>query len=461
MVTNLSGLATFEGMNPMSIDRIYGHFVSCGMEYCTDSRKAGPGDFFVCLRGERFDANLLVQEVLDKDVAFLLTDNEEFQSHDRVLWVEDSLEAFQALAAYHASTLSTRFIAVGGSNGKTSTKELIHLVLAEKFKVYATPGNFNNHVGVPMTLLALREEHEIAVVELGTNHPGEMEELCQLFRPHYGVITNIGKEHLEGFGTEEAVAREESELYLRLQECGGKAFVNADDAWLSNMSKRLESKFSYGIQSETADLHGRVLSAMPHLNFELGLPVVGSTTRAWHGTFQAQLGGSYNLYNVLAAIAIGMELGISLDQAAAACCSYVPSNNRSQWVQTPKTQVYLDAYNANPSSMLAALSDFVRLEGPEINRKAVLLGDMFELGENEVAEHKAILDWLFQQPGLDVYLCGPRFKAAAGSFPMVFDSAEALLAWLDTHPIEASYAFIKGSRGMKMEKALEHFQGLS
>jgi UDP-N-acetylmuramoyl-tripeptide--D-alanyl-D-alanine ligase len=330
-----------------------------------------------------------------------------------------------------------------------------------KYNVYATPGNFNNHVGVPMTLLALREEHDVAVVELGTNHPGEMKELCQLFLPHYGVITNIGKEHLEGFGTEEAVAREESELYLRLQECGGKAFVNADDAWLSNMSKRLESKFSYGIQSETADLHGRVLSAMPHLNFELGLPVVGSTTRAWHGTFQAQLGGSYNLYNVLAAIAIGMELGISLDHAAAACCSYVPSNNRSQWVQTPKTQVYLDAYNANPSSMLAALSDFVRLEGPEINRKAVLLGDMFELGENEVAEHKAILDWLFQQPGLDVYLCGPRFTAAAGSFPMVFDSADALLAWLDTHPIDAEYAFIKGSRGMKMEKALEHFQGLS
>ena len=433
------------------IDRIYEQLVSCGLEYCTDSRSITPGSFFFCLRGERFDANDLVVEILGKGASYVVTDNPEFHDHDSVFWVEDSLVAFQQVAAFHAAKLNIQFVAVGGSNGKTSTKELINRVLALKYNVYATPGNFNNHVGVPMTLLALREEHDVAVVELGTNHPGEMKELCALFAPQIGVITNIGKEHLEGFGTVEAVAREESELYLRLQECGGKAMVNADDAWLENMSKRLTQFTRFSIAHDTASVQGRVLKAMPQLEFEL--IVKGQSV----GAFQAELGGSYNLYNMLAAISVGLEMGIDPRQAAKQCCSYVPTNNRSQWIETPKTQVYLDAYNANPSSMRASLADFMTLDGS----KAILLGDMFELGETEIQEHKELLEWLWEQAPCDLYLCGPRFKKAAGSFPMVFDTADALLAWLDTHPIDAQYAFVKGSRGMKMEKALEHFQGLS
>ncbi len=450
-MSNLNRHTTFGSMIATPIDRIYEQLVSCGLEYCTDSRLVKAGAFFFCLRGDRYDANDLVGEILQKGAAFVVTDNPEFAKQPSVLWVEDSLVAFQQVAAFHAAQLGIQFVAVGGSNGKTSTKELIHRVLSLKYNVYATPGNFNNHVGVPMTLLALRPEHDVAVVELGTNHPGEMKELCALFAPHIGVITNIGKEHLEGFGTVEAVAREESELYLRLQECGGKAMVNADDAWLENMSKRLTRVTRFGITHSSVSIKGQVIQAMPKLEYELHIEGLSL------GRFCAELGGSYNLYNILAAIAIGVELGIAPEKAAEQCGTYVPTNNRSQWIQTSNTLVYLDAYNANPSSMRASLADFMTLQGS----KALLLGDMFELGETEIQEHKELLDWLWEQESTDLYLCGSRFKQAAGSFPMVFDTADALLAWLDTHPIEVQYAFIKGSRGMKMEKALEHFQGLS
>jgi UDP-N-acetylmuramoyl-tripeptide--D-alanyl-D-alanine ligase len=354
------------------------------------------------------------------------------------------------LAKLHASKLKGKLqlISIGGSNGKTTTKELLTAIFQEQFSTKATKGNLNNHIGVPLTLLSFDDNTDFGIVELGTNHPGEMAFLCDLFQPEAGLITNIGKEHLEGFGSIESVAKEESELYMQLIQSKGKVAINLDDPWLQSMSKRFQNPFTYSLSDTNADLYSEVLEEMPYLKFNLYKH--GSLL----GQFQSRLGGKFNIYNILAALSIANIFDLDLNRSIESACNYEPQNNRSQWLNFTNHQVFLDAYNANPSSVQAGLQSFATIT----ETKAVMLGDMLELGSSSEQEHKNIFE-LASSLGFDeLFLVGSEFKKACNSYPYCFDSVQSLLAWLDTHPIKSKHVFIKGSRGIAMEKVIEHFQ---
>ncbi len=434
-------------MTEVSIEEIYDKYALCNFQISTDSRNIAPGSLFICLKGASFDGNRFALEALEKGAAYVVTENTSVQ-HPNALFVSDSNQALPDLASLHASKINTKLISIGGSNGKTTTKEICQRVLESHYNTKCTQANFNNHIGVPLTLLSLKPDTDIGIIELGTNHPGEMNYLCNLFQPYAGVITNIGKEHLEGFGDIEAVAKEESEVYLQLQKSNGLAFVNLDDHWLGNMSKRLSNQSTYSLTDKSANLYAEVICEMPFVKFKL------FHNQIEIGTFEAKIGGKHNLYNLLVGISLGVSFNVPIEVATNSACEYVPTNNRSEWIQFPNCKVLLDAYNANPSSVEAGLKSFSTLEG----RKAVLLGDMLELGDSALSEHKLIFE-LCQELSFDqIFVCGKHFHEAVGNFPMKFESVDTLLAWLDTHPIEADYVYIKGSRGIKMEKSLEHFK---
>ena len=434
-------------MTEVSIAEIYDKYALCNFQIATDSRNIKPGSLFICLKGASFDGNRFALEALEKGAAYVVTENTSIQ-HANALFVKDSNQALPDLASFYASKISTKLISIGGSNGKTTTKEICQRVLESHFDTKCTQANFNNHIGVPLTILSLKPDIAIGIIELGTNHPGEMHYLCNLFQPFAGVITNIGKEHLEGFGNIEAVAKEESEVYLQLQKSEGLAFVNLDDQWLGNMSKRLSNKFTYSLIDKSANLFAEIVCEMPYLKFKI------HHNQTEIGIFEAKIGGKHNLYNLLVAISLGISFNVPVEVAAASACEYVPTNNRSEWIQYQKCKVLLDAYNANPSSVEAGLLSFSTLEG----RKAIFLGDMLELGESSLNEHKYIFELCKKLAFDQLLVCGKHFYEAVGDFPMKFESVDTLLAWLDTHPIEADYVYVKGSRGIKMEKSLEHFK---
>lgn len=434
-------------MLPISIEKLHSIYKSCNNSVCTDTRNIIPGSVFFCLKGANFNGNKFAHEALSKGAAYIVADEPEVITDDRILYTGDVLQTLQELAAYHRNSIPTKILAIGGSNGKTTTKELCNMVLGAEKNVTATRGNLNNHIGVPLTLLELTGAEDIAIIELGTNHPGEMKLLCDLVKADIGLVTNVGKEHLEGFGNIEAVAREESELYLSLMETNGLALVNADDTWLGNMAKRLKNKFVYGLQS-VADLQGTVVNAMPFLRFNLQYK--GQT----YGPYTSQLGGEYNLYNILGAISAGIQSGLDIENCAENACKYKPSNNRSEWIEKNGKTILLDAYNANPSSMEAALKSFAGIEG----NKSVLLGDMLELGSFSEAEHTEILN-LAVSLGFDhILVSGSEFGKAAVKDEHLhyFENTDSLVAWLQQHPLPSEYVMIKGSRGMKMEKTLDH-----
>jgi len=431
----------------LSIREIYEKYIECGYQVSTDSRNIIPNSLFICLKGYSFDGNRFALESLEKGAKYVITEDKTLKN-DSVIIVEDSNQALPDLAVYHAKNISTKLITIGGSNGKTTTKEICQRILEGHFNTKSTHGNFNNHIGVPLTLLSLKPTTEIGIIELGTNHPGEMKYLCNLFSPVSGVITNIGKEHLEGFGDIEAVAKEESEVYVQLKESNGLAMINLDDLWLNNMSKRLSNKMTYSLLDQSANVFAEIVSEMPFLNFKLYY------NQEIIGEFKANIGGAHNLYNILAGICFGISLDIPVKSAAKSACEYIPTNNRSEWIHYPHCDVLLDAYNANPSSVEAGLKSFSTLEG----KKIVLIGDMLELGVSAYIEHKAIFE-LTQSLNIDeAIFVGEHFYEAVGNYPMKFYTADTLLAWLDTHPIECNYVYIKGSRGIKMEKCLEHFK---
>lgn len=436
-----------ENMTVQTIKEIYSKFVECNYVVSTDSRNILPNSLFICLKGEKFDGNQFANEAFEKGAQYVVTENSSVLNQNMIL-VSDSNEILPKLAQYHATQIQTKLIAIGGSNGKTTTKEICQRVLEHDFNTKCTQANFNNHIGVPLTLLSLKPDVDIGIIELGTNHPGEMKFLCDLFNPVAGVITNIGKEHLEGFGNIEAVAKEESEVYLQLQKSNGLALVNLDDHWLSNMSNRLTTKQSYSLTNRSANLFAEIICEMPYLNFKL------YHNQVEIGVFEAQIGGKHNLYNLMVGILFGISFGIDPFQASLSACEYKPTNNRSEWISYEKHEVLLDAYNANPSSVEAGLKSFSSLEG----QKAVLLGDMLELGNSASTEHLAIFNLCQELKFDEIYVCGEHFMEAVGQFPMKFKSADSLLAWLDTHPIQSKYVYIKGSRGIKMEKCLEHFK---
>ncbi len=436
-------------MNKVSIELIYQKLEETGFNICTDTRKLVKDTFFICLSGDVFDGNSFAMKALELGAKYIITNNSSVLS-DKVLHVENPNATLAELAKLHASKLKGKIqlISIGGSNGKTTTKELLTAIFQEQYSTKATKGNLNNHIGVPMTLLSFDENTDFGIVELGTNHPGEMSYLCDLFQPNAGLITNIGKEHLEGFGSIESVAKEESELYMQLIRSKGKVAINLDDEWLQSMSKRFENPFTYSIIHSKANLYAEILEEMPNLKFKLYL------NEKLLGTFRSKLGGKYNVYNILAALSISVIFELDLNKSIQAVCMYEPKNNRSQWLNFTNYNVFLDAYNANPSSMQAGLQSFATLAGS----KAALLGDMLELGDSSESEHLDVFEFASNLGFDELFLVGSEFKNACKSYPYCFDSVESLLAWLDTHPVRSRNVYVKGSRGIAMEKVIEHFQ---
>ena len=431
-------------MLPVSTEKLHNLYLSCSGRVCTDTRKIEAGSLFFCLKGENFNGNLFADEALQKGAAYVVVDDENIIKDHRYVWVEDVLTSLQALSHFHRKYLPTKILGIGGSNGKTTTKELAVCVINSFAKAKATGGNFNNHIGVPLTLLGLNDEVEVGIIEMGTNHPGEMKVLCDIAEPDMGIVTNVGKEHLEGFKDLEGIAREESELYLNLIQHNGFALINLDDPWLGNMAKRFKECFGYSVDSPNADLKAIIHRSMPQLEIEF------IYRECKYGPYAASIGGTYNAYNMLAAIAAGIVLGGDLETCIKAACAYIPANNRSEWRQTKNKMMLLDAYNANPSSMEAALRSFAEM-GTD---SAVLLGDMLELGEHAAAEHKAIFDLAVSLRFKELYVCGPEFKQAAGGYPNAFDNTGLLLSWIEKNPVSSKYVLMKGSRGMKMESLL-------
>ena len=435
-------------MQLRDISHIYDCFITVSQKISTDTRKVIKDTLFFCLSGDRFNGNIYAEKALELGAAFVIT-NSNHLTDDRYLHVENPNETLIELAKYHSEKVKAKFLAIGGSNGKTTTKELVNAILSQSFKTTSTPGNFNNHIGVPLTLLSVSHDCEIAIVELGTNHPGEMSVLCNMFKAHSALITNIGLEHLEGFKDIEAVAKEESEVYLMAHRDDAMTFVNEDDPWLQNMSKRLSFKNTYSTVNPTSDVYVKILSEMPFLEMEIF--VKGKSI----GAVSSKFGGEYNAQNIAAAVAVGIYYGVPENLILQGISNYIPNMNRSQWIQTiDNKNILLDAYNANPSSMSAGIKSFSILEGA----KTLLLGDMLELGEHSEIEHQKIFEQIHALGFTDVYLVGDEFKNAAPSYPFVFDSTDSLLAWLDTHPIQSGYVYIKGSRGIAMEHCLDHFK---
>lgn len=424
---------------------LYGHFLA-HPQVSTDTRNIVPDCLFFALKGANFNGNRFAAAALEQGAAFAVVDEPEAVTDARCLLVADVLASLQDLARHHRSALGAnglRVIGLTGSNGKTTTKELVARVLSQQFRTHFTLGNLNNHIGVPLTLLQLTSAHEVAVIEMGANHQREIDALSRIAVPDFGLITNIGLAHLEGFGGPEGVLKGKTELFQFLAETGGTAFLLADEARLSGWRDRLPVH-TYG-STPDAEVHGELLAADPFVRFRWQ-----AGGGAWHEV-QTQLAGAYNVPNLLAAACIGGAFGISAAAINVALESYVPDNNRSQLVQRGNLRLLLDAYNANPSSMEAAVINAAGLAAAE---KLLVLGDMFELGDVAAVEHQRITDLLAKLlPTARVLLVGAHFAATqdACGFVRLPDSAAAA-AWVAANRPQQGLVLIKGSRGMKMER---------
>ncbi|MBW7848068.1 MAG: UDP-N-acetylmuramoyl-tripeptide--D-alanyl-D-alanine ligase [Bacteroidales bacterium] len=425
-----------------AIETLYSHFLqSTGVS--TDTRQLKSGNIFFALKGPYFDANSLISDALKAGALLAVSDHLQYQNHEQVMVVDDVLLTLQQLAAFHRRQMKANVIAITGTNGKTTTKELTARVLATTFKTIATHGNLNNHIGVPLSLLEITPDTEMAVIEMGANHMGEIMLLCRLARPDYGLITNIGKAHLEGFGSITGVINAKSELYNWIDDHGKMLFVYADNELLNELSARIR-RFTYGANL-TNDLYGELVANDPwlHLAWEY---------RSSQSVVNTQIIGSYNAENILAAIAIGAYFGVETDRINQAVSSYVPSNNRSQLIQTAKNRVIMDAYNANPVSMAASIRNFDAISN---ERPVLILGDMLELGQSSDAEHAEILKLVTDLGFKRVYLVGPCFgKVYAGDDWLHFDNANHLADYLKKNPIRQADILLKASRGIHLETVL-------
>ena len=426
----------------MEIAELYKCFMECG-KVTTDSRNCPEGSMFIALKGETFNGNAFAAQALKQGCRYAVIDESEYAGEGTIL-VDNCLQALQQLANYHRRQLKTPVIGITGTNGKTTTKELISTVLSRKFNTLYTEGNFNNHIGVPLTLLRLTKEHEMAVVEMGANHPGEIKTLVHIAEPDYGIITNVGKAHLQGFGSFEGVIRTKGELYDFLRDKGGATiFIQNENPYLNGIAEGLTC-VRYG---QTAGLYvsGELISCSPFLSFRW-------TAEGVSHEVNTHLIGSYNLDNMLAAAAIGRYFGVSDDDISSALASYLPHNNRSQLKETADNKLIVDAYNANPTSMIAALKNFRQVEAPH---KMVILGDMKELGEASREEHQKVVDYL-KECGFDrVVLVGPEFAAATHSY-QTFQHVDEVLADIRMHKPQGYYILIKGSNSMKLSQLPEY-----
>jgi len=437
----------------MSISEIYDIYLQYP-SVVTDTRKLQANDFFFALKGPNFNANTFAFKALEAGAAYCVVDEPlstiatYYQGQDqaqkeaalsKMIVVDDVLTTLQALAGHHRSTFDIPFIAITGSNGKTTTKELVYAVLASHFKTYTTQGNLNNHIGVPLTILSIKKDAQMAVIEMGANHQKEIEGYCVYTKPTHGIISNCGKAHLEGFGGEEGVKKGKGELYSFLRGHNGTAFVYTGYDYLVEMSE--------GIQNIVPYVNGSIQSSEPFLTVD------ASINENETAIITSQLVGSYNLPNILCALTIGKHFGVPQHKMVAAIENYAPSNSRSQLITKGTNTIILDAYNANPSSMKVAIENFEKLAG---SYKVMLLGGMMELGEHAAAEHLALLQLIAQYSFASVVLVGKDFKALQPQMPQFIyvDNAAAAKAWLTAQNLQHAQLLIKGSRSMQMETVL-------
>ena len=420
----------------------------------TDSRDCPEGSIFLALKGESFDGNKFAASALEKGCVYAIIDNPEYKQDDRFILVNDCLQTFKDLAREHRRQFNIPVIGITGTNGKTTTKELIAAVLQQKYNVLYTQGNFNNDVGVPKTLFRLNKEHEIAVIEMGASHPGDIKTLAETAEPTCGLITNVGKAHLQGFGSFEGVIKTKCELYdfLRSRE-DGLVFLNADNENLVDQIAEEDtlwiSPYSTDPEKQYTCISGEIVSCAPFLKFRWREPLMtleeeGRSTK-WHKV-QTQLIGSYNIDNLLAAIAVGINFGVDRKQICAALENYTPSNNRSQMTVTAQNHLIVDAYNANPSSMQAALENFKLMEA---QHKMVIIGDMRELGDVSAEEHQRIVDYLSTIDLETVWLVGEEFGKTKCDYRK-FRDVEAVKTAIASEQPEGHYILIKGSNSMKL-----------
>ncbi|MEM9917649.1 MAG: UDP-N-acetylmuramoyl-tripeptide--D-alanyl-D-alanine ligase [Bacteroidota bacterium] len=434
------------------MEQLYEIYQSCS-GVTTDSRNIQPNCLFIALRGECFDGNEYAADALAKGAAYAIIDRPEYAVEGKTILVADSLKCLQQLATHHRSQLIIPVLAITGSNGKTTTKELIREVLSSRYRTHCTKGNFNNHIGLPLTLLDMPTDTEVAVIEMGANHQGEIDELCRIARPTHGIITNIGKAHLEGFGGIEGVKKGKSELYRYLAEDRGLAFVNLDEKWLKDLASPVANQLWYQkseaplpenpiYETQLLETHPSIRSAFMSLDGER--IEVGS-----------QLMGMYNFNNVMTAITIGRYFKVPPLSIKQAIESYEPSNNRSQILQKGSNTFVLDAYNANPSSVSQALSNFSKMEAA---CKIAVLGDMLELGDFSQSEHQKILQQAISHNFDDLWLVGELFEGLAeekNSHIRYFKNTADLKKWFDQQAIENSTLLLKGSRKIALEKLLD------
>lgn len=428
----------------MKISSLYNIFKQ-HPQVTTDTRNCPQDSIFFALKGTNFNGNVYAEKALESGCSYAVVDEAQYATKPNIILVDDSLKALQELAKYHRSQFKKLpVIGITGTNGKTTTKELVAAVLSQGHNIVYTQGNLNNHIGVPLTLLQIKKEHEIAIIEMGASHVGEIAFLSELADPNYGLITNIGYAHLEGFGSYENIIKAKGELYdyIRNRQ-NGKLFVDYDNILLREMSQDITSIY-YGLEGDLF-ISGKVLSSSPYLEIEW---LLGENSR---DRTKTKLIGSYNLPNALAAIAIGKYFGVKSNLICKALEEYEPTNNRSQLKETKHNMLIIDAYNANPTSMLAALENFDNMKN--ISKKALILGDMKELGHDSDTAHQKIADFIAGHAFNDVIFVGDNFNKIKTKYP-TFKTLGEVEKYLTEHPIKDSYILLKGSRGIQLEKII-------
>lgn len=408
----------------------------------TDTRKIKKGDLFFALKGPTYNGNHYAQQALEAGATFCVCDEATGFTDDRIIMVDDVLTTLQQLAKHHRQQFSIPFIAITGSNGKTTTKELVSTVLSAKYKTYTTEGNLNNHIGVPLTLLKIKVDAEMAVIEMGANHLKEIASYCEYTLPTHGIITNCGKAHLEGFGSEEGVRKAKGELFDFIRNNKGTAFINTDYDYLVNMSKGIENLIPYGEMN--GDLTGSIVG-------DDGFLEVSITKGANIPSLKTNLVGGYNLPNILTAVCIGKAFNVPDESIKKAIENYAPSNSRSQLIEQNSNKIILDAYNANPTSMKAAIENFAKRQGA---KKILILGAMKEMGVASLEEHAAIVNLIAQHSWHKVVLVGNDFVNLPQEF-LHFSDAKQAREWYQQQKFENAEILVKGSRGFQMEKVIE------
>lgn len=437
----------------MNLSELYDLFVRIDKDFrmqnpnhsciCTDTRACKAGAMFFALKGENFNGNTFAEKALQLGAAAVIIDQPEYDlKNERCILVPNVLKTLQLLAQMHRIAWGKPVIAITGTNGKTTTKELTASVLTQKYNVLYTQGNLNNHIGVPLTLLQLTDQHELAIIEMGASHPGDIVELVNIACPNVGLITNVGMAHLQGFGSFEGVKKTKGELYDFLRQNNGAIFLNKDNEHLSQMAVGLPAH-TYSMKNNPAEVQGKLLDCRHFLKMQVRMDerVI---------TLNTQLAGTYNAENVLAAITIGKAFGLSVEQLKQGIENYTPTNNRSMWMDTGRNQLIVDAYNANPTSMQAAIENFYQMN---LDQPVLILGDMLELGEHTHDEHQRIVSILQEKGFENVILVGKAFQEIQAKYPS-YATVEQLYDYLANNPLHQRYILLKGSRGIRLEKLI-------